>query len=228
MKDPNADHSGDSGPVDKKEARARLLAAAFNLFEERGNADFSLRELTKRAETSLASVNYHFGTKENLHIALLEKAEEDLSDALTSLFDQAGAVEGSAEKKLRAYLKSLLAPITGWGLTSQASRLYFTMITKTWAECPELLAASLKSRSGHFTRHANAIKGLLPQISESELHWRLFFVLTIEYGVSTGAIHFLDMEMDNLTADNDLVFQRVLDFVVPGLMAKSSAGKRQG
>lgn len=208
-------------------SRVRILSAAISLFQERGSTNFSLRELTKRADTSLASVNYHFGSKENLYIALLEKAEDELSDALTRVFDQAGTVEGSPETKLRAYLQSFLAPLNGSNPTTQASYLYFSLISKIWAECPEILAANLKSRPGHFTRHADAIKELLPQISEEELHWRLFFVLTIEYGVSTGAMYFLNETEARPTIDHRIALQRVLDFVVPGLLAKSSSGKRQ-
>jgi len=226
MTDTSSTHRNNNASPPKHEARDRLLSTAFDLFEERGCADFSLRELTSKAGTNLAAVNYHFGTKENLYIALLEKAEDDLSGPLRLIFDQAVAVEGTTEIKLRAYLTSLLAPLTGWGLSSKTSRLYFAMITKTWADCPALLAASLKSRSGHFTRHAEAIKTLLPQISQDELYWRLFFVLSIEYGVSTGAMHFLNVQEENPAQNDDLAFQRVLGFVVPGLLAKPSTNQR--
>src|SRR3546814_16701921 len=44
----------------------RILGAAEELFAQHGFAGTSLRQVTSRADVTIAAVNYHFGSKENL------------------------------------------------------------------------------------------------------------------------------------------------------------------
>ena len=48
------------------DTRERLLDAAEHLFAHHGIGSTSLRSITAEAETNLASVHYHFGSKEAL------------------------------------------------------------------------------------------------------------------------------------------------------------------
>lgn len=54
--------------------RTRLLDAAERLFAERGFAATSLRTVTDAADANVAAVNYHFGSKEGLLRAVVERA----------------------------------------------------------------------------------------------------------------------------------------------------------
>ncbi|AZM49962.1 TetR family transcriptional regulator [Streptomyces sp. WAC 06738] len=54
--------------------RTRLLDAAERLFAEHGFAATSLRTVTDAAEANVAAVNYHFGSKEGLLRAVVERA----------------------------------------------------------------------------------------------------------------------------------------------------------
>jgi AcrR family transcriptional regulator len=48
--------------------RDSLLAAAGEIFADRGYRDTTIAEISKRAGTNIAAVNYHFGNKETLYI----------------------------------------------------------------------------------------------------------------------------------------------------------------
>jgi AcrR family transcriptional regulator len=52
-------------PVDN--TKKRILAAAENLFGEKGYNGVSVREITQDAECNLAAVNYYFGNKKKLY-----------------------------------------------------------------------------------------------------------------------------------------------------------------
>ncbi len=54
-------------------ARERIIETAENLFAENGFDSTTLRELTEEAKVNLASVNYHFGSKEGLSRELMER-----------------------------------------------------------------------------------------------------------------------------------------------------------
>jgi len=59
----NQEHNNQTDPT-----RERLLDEAERLFADKGYDAVSLREITTAADTHLAAVNYHFGSKENLYL----------------------------------------------------------------------------------------------------------------------------------------------------------------
>lgn len=56
----------------------KILQAASSLFAEQGFNDTTLRQITARAGVNLAAVNYHFGSKERLILALADASVEPL------------------------------------------------------------------------------------------------------------------------------------------------------
>jgi AcrR family transcriptional regulator len=53
---------------DARETRQRLLAAAAEVFAEKGFWETTHAQICKKAGTNTAAVNYHFGSKENLYV----------------------------------------------------------------------------------------------------------------------------------------------------------------
>jgi TetR/AcrR family transcriptional regulator len=56
-----------------KDSRNKLIDAATRLFALKGYAAVSIRELAQAAEVNSALINYHFGGKDGLYLAVLEK-----------------------------------------------------------------------------------------------------------------------------------------------------------
>ena len=54
--------------MSKEQTKMALLLASGELFATRGFQGTSIRDIVKKAETSLSSVNYHFGNKEQLYL----------------------------------------------------------------------------------------------------------------------------------------------------------------
>ncbi|MGC7299776.1 TetR family transcriptional regulator, partial [Mycobacteroides abscessus subsp. massiliense] len=67
----------------------RLLNAAERLFAERGVDAVSLRAIMAAAGTNVASVHYHFGSKERLIEALLDRYLDQIEKRRFALLDVA-------------------------------------------------------------------------------------------------------------------------------------------
>ncbi len=59
--------------MSEKNTKQRLLDAAEHLFAAKGYPNTSLRDITSTAKANLAGVNYHFGSKDKLLIAVMER-----------------------------------------------------------------------------------------------------------------------------------------------------------
>jgi AcrR family transcriptional regulator len=113
-------------PVESKDAshdetRRHLLEAAGEVFAEAGFRDATVREICKRAGANIAAINYHFGDKETLYLEVLRYAHGKALEKYPPLLDVPD--DAPPEKKLRAFIHSLLLRIFDKGPTSWHGRL---------------------------------------------------------------------------------------------------------
>jgi len=101
-----------SGPVRSPRAhgqatRRHLLEIAGQVFAERGFADGTTKAIAERAGTPMASINYHFGSRDALYEAVLIEAHSQIVqvDQLLEMTQQAG----DPREILRAILSHLVA-----------------------------------------------------------------------------------------------------------------------
>lgn len=87
--------------------RERLIAAAMQVFAERGYEAATIREICGRAEANVAAVHYHFGDKHSLYEAIFGTLVETLRARRTAFLPP----EAPAEERLRVYLRALFGEI---------------------------------------------------------------------------------------------------------------------
>ena len=80
----------DGRAVRGEATRLRILDAARDLLVERGFSGTSTRAVAERAETQLSLVHYHFGGKQQLLIAVLERQNEQLLERQRRLYAEPG------------------------------------------------------------------------------------------------------------------------------------------
>ena len=83
-------------PAIRGDTRARILATALELIAEKGFAATSTRELSERLGFTKAALYYHFRTKEDLLVALVEPGVQQLRDLLR----QATSTERAGRRQL--------------------------------------------------------------------------------------------------------------------------------
>lgn len=61
-------------PPEELDAQERILAAALEVFSERGFKAATVREICQAAGANIAAINYYFGGKEQLYIEVVKRA----------------------------------------------------------------------------------------------------------------------------------------------------------
>lgn len=100
--------------------KARLLQAGRRIFAEHGRENATIRDICSMAGANVAAVNYHFGGKERLYIAVLQDYIE--SENRRHPRDEGVSPGSGPKERLRAYLRSFLLQTLGDG-TQEHERL---------------------------------------------------------------------------------------------------------
>ena len=83
------------GEAERSDTRAKILDAAFRRLATEGYAALSVREIAKDAGVNHALINYHFRTKDQLVIAVLDAANQRLLARQAAMYQ---ASSGFAQK----------------------------------------------------------------------------------------------------------------------------------
>jgi TetR/AcrR family transcriptional regulator, regulator of cefoperazone and chloramphenicol sensitivity len=122
--------------------RGRLLTVAAELFAARGFEHVTIRQICQAAMANVAAVNYHFGDKLGLY-------SEVVGVAITAMRETGAAVmrgEGSAEDRLRSYIKAFLERIVGDGRASWIHRLMNREMEDPTPELDRVLLKAIRPR----------------------------------------------------------------------------------
>ena len=94
---PGSGFAGESRPLDaaRGDTRARILDAAFRRLATEGYAALSVREIARDAGVNHALINYHFRTKDQLVIDVLDAANQHLLARQAAMYQAPG---GFAQK----------------------------------------------------------------------------------------------------------------------------------
>jgi AcrR family transcriptional regulator len=92
--------------------RENILKSAWKLFAKSGFEAVSVRDITQDAGANLASVNYHFGSKDGLIQEIVIKALVPMNKQRVRLLKKAGDEVGGVENvKIDALIEAFVRPV---------------------------------------------------------------------------------------------------------------------
>jgi TetR/AcrR family transcriptional regulator len=95
--------------VDDPEARAKIAAAAEELFAERGFDRAAVRDIARKAGVNAAMIHYYFGNKEGLYHAILEDGASRVRDLLIQTTGRSGSTTDRLASFVDAYASYILS-----------------------------------------------------------------------------------------------------------------------
>jgi len=102
--------------------RNRLIRAGVKVFDRKGYAAASVREIVELAGVSKPALYYHFGSKEQLLREILNEAAREFGNAI----HQATERPGSVRERLHAYAEAFLAAFSANVPTIRVAHACFT------------------------------------------------------------------------------------------------------
>src|SRR5512136_2372940 len=101
--------------------KAQVFAAAERLFALHGFQNVSVRDITAEAGVNLASVNYHFGSKDALLFEIFRRRTAELNRERARMLHEAADRHGG-KPPVREILRALFEPPLRWSTPNHDRR----------------------------------------------------------------------------------------------------------
>jgi len=208
-------------PLDTK---TRILDSAEQLFARDGYRNTSLRSLTQLAGVNLASVNYHFGSKDALLQAVIERRllplNEIRAQKMTEILTQAKKQKSlpDAEELLRAFIE----PTLEFRNSSSGACDFVSLIGRSLSEPDETVRnCFLKLVLPTFNLLYEGLREALPQLSPPILLTRLQFVMgTMSHVMSMGTLNSLNSSSFPPPLEPPALIDQLIKYALAGLEAE--------
>ena len=204
--------------------RETILDTAEALFAQQGHEATSMRQITGAAGVNLASVNYHFGSKESLVQAVLKRRLEVLNRERMRLLDELEAQAGGKPLKPSQIVDAFFGTLLRLAADpAQAGSTFLPLLERTMTDPSDFIRALFAEEYADvLDRDRNALFAALPDVPRAEIIWRFQFML----GATSYAIMGTDLlkSVTGLTTDDTeqpnnpgLLLPRLMSFLLGGL-----------
>jgi AcrR family transcriptional regulator len=166
---------------DMSDTRGRILDAAERLFAQQGYDRTSLRAITGSAGVNLAAVNYHFGSKEALLEAVIERRLVPLNEVrmerLRAVLERAR--EGDGRPAVGDVLTAFMEPTLRFKESGEGARDFITLVASAVSVPAGGPVRSIFMRMVEplFRNLFGALREALPGVPEDVLMWRVHFAM---------------------------------------------------
>ena len=159
--------------------KERILDVAEGLFADCGYKSTSLRDITKEAGVNLAAVNYHFGSKEALLTALLNRRFTVVNELRIKRLDAVEHGAGEEGPELEEIIRAFIAPPfemqSQWG--DAGSQKFLRLVGRIHSETDDVRAIFIKLFDPVMNRFKQSLKKALPDINPTEVERRAHFLV---------------------------------------------------
>jgi len=166
-----------SGATSAQPVRERILEVAERLFAEHGMSGVGLRAISADAKVNLASIAYHFGSKDGLLEALFAQRAAPIAEERLRLLAQ--CYEKAKEPKLEDILDAFLRPALVLGVEPRFGGPAFVKLRARLATEPEALSRKILAKAFDLSsrKFIDAIAAALRDLPRAEVEWRFHFML---------------------------------------------------
>jgi AcrR family transcriptional regulator len=158
--------------------KERILDTAERLFAERGYSATSLRSIIAAADVNLASVHYHFHSKEALLEAVFLRRALPANQERLRLLEYCEREAGDGPPELSKVIEAFVMPaFLAAKDPARGGPLFRRLMGRLYAEGDVMPHMISKHFVPLLARFAAALARALPELPQEELYWRVHFAM---------------------------------------------------
>lgn len=221
MSDPEPQFSEDSTASDGRERRSEetrdaLIQAGVELFGDYGVQGTTSRMLAKASQTNIAAINYHFGSKEGLYLAVVgwiaERMEAHLKGARESALETLGQGPPNAETAVRIF-SNVIDHVAGLMVDSDEVRTWARIIVREQSKPTLAFDVLYRERMEKTQRNLamliGAAVGIDPTSDEAKIRAHALMGQLLVFAVSRESL-LRALDTPKLTSAHRQLIRRVL------------------
>lgn len=202
-----------------------ILRTGLRLMAENGYNGVSLRRICLEAEVNLALMNYHFGTKDQLLLAIFQKVGAPINAERVRMLEEVERRYEGRKAPLEALLEAFIVPTFSISQAEQEDELNFLRLSGRIATDPtpevrKVVDAVYDSGALRFVR---AVRSSCPHLSNDEFYSRMIFLYgaMVYTRADTGRVVSLAAKLDEAVdlISMEEVCQDMVTFLAAGFRA---------
>jgi AcrR family transcriptional regulator len=205
--------------------RDRILRTAERLFAERGFNGVSVRELAAAAQVNIASIGYHFESKEGLLSEVYRRHCEPMIEERLRRLKAASRLRGKTKVAaiIEAFIRPALAQVEAEdGATFIRLR---AVLSGENSELLEKLVAENFDQSS--TAFIDELCACLPHLTRTDVCWRFHFLLGAIYYTAAGPHRIAAFSHGRCDpADTEAVIKELVPFMTRAFVAPATKGRQ--
>lgn len=216
--------------MSSEKTRKKILDVAEQLIAEHGIGRASLRMIVAKAGVNLAAVNYHFGSKQGLILAVFKRHIDPINNERIRLLDALEAEAAEQPIPLEKIIESFLLPAFQMKLKDPKQRQrIMRLFGRMHAESKESQKLVFEEFSTIFQRFHAAFQKSLPMLTPALVAWRMRFMLGTMFSLMIAPPEFEKFKLSNDDSPElEVVFQQIIAFVAAGFRADAAGLERKG
>lgn len=213
-----------SSPVltnSKRSTRRRLIDTTARLFAQHGYNGLTLRSVAKEARANIASVNYHFGSKDCLVLEMLRERIEPINSRRLELLEEAKNRNGNNPPTAYEIFHSLIYPIGEEISRCSKSRWSLAeLVARTFTE-PVSFIERMHNRffSKICKLYHKELTAVFPNANAKEIHWHLHLAVSSMLGALAQHRRLHDFTQGACYEEEvEEMIERLIQFVTHGFV----------
>jgi len=203
-----------------RDSRENILAAAGEIFSERGYEAATIKQITDRAGVNVASVNYYFRDKLGLYTEVLRQG---LHNAKLALGPECACL--SPEERLTRYIHSFMQSVLAVGKPSWCGRMMMRELAQPTPALPQIVEEIMRPNFQLLRQLVSDVAGVP---LEDETHRLLTHSVLAQCGHWKTARPIFPYLWPELSLDEETVqriTRHIAAFSIAGIQAAAAAAK---
>jgi AcrR family transcriptional regulator len=205
------------------DTKTKILDVAEKLFAETGIHATSIRQIVKEAGVNVASLHYHFGSKEAVIHEIITRRLRPINEAKEKRLDEIEEASAGKPPELEAVLRAFIEPhIHMHKVAGDKVKIIMKLMVQFEDEAEKLKLLHDPAMMNVFNRYISTLQSILPHLSSSEVLWRFKFMIGSMHAIMLQHPMPPDSPFKNEKESTEDIINHVITFLKAGFLAPAS------